>query len=277
MNKKVLITGPTSGTGRYLSEVLAGKGYELILVGRNKGRLKELSIRLSPSKSYIYDHDFSSSLALKQVASKIKSDHQNIDILINNAGILGNDHVKITDEGWEQTFAVNYLSHFVLTSELMPVIGVNEGGIIFNMCSQSYNWYSLDFDDLETKNSYKPMKAYGRSKLMLLMLGQWIADNYKSVTVLNIDPGTFRSGISRSRGLAFRLIYNLAKGFMRSPEDACRDIVQNLQITNQDIPSGAFLKKGMLIDTEINEMDYSRLIEQSVNLTGTEIRNILLK
>ncbi|WP_215226397.1 SDR family NAD(P)-dependent oxidoreductase [Echinicola shivajiensis] len=273
MALKVLISGPTSGTGKYLANFLAYNSFETILLGRNMEEMQDLEAFKS-GNCKCFETNLASMDSLKQSIFNIKKEVDQIDIIINNAGILGYDSPRVDERGVEATFQVNYLAHYYLVSELAELFN-SQRTRLFNMCSRAAFWYHLDAKDFQSLKAYQPMKAYGRSKKMLMMLGKWMADNpaYAHVEVYNIDPGTFKSGISRSRGLWFRFLYEIARSFMRRPENACKEIVEIIQ-GMRTFPSGALIKNGAVKSSPVEQHLLNLLIEESTALTGSDIRAV---
>jgi NAD(P)-dependent dehydrogenase (short-subunit alcohol dehydrogenase family) len=230
--------------------------------------MEELKKEVGGTRIYSYLADLSDMQQVVRVAADIASEHTDIQVFVSNAGILGNERPVVNAGGIESTFATNYLSHYLLQSQLAASILKNDG-VIFNVCSQSYDWYSLDFDDLQSVNKYQPMKAYGRSKRMLLLLGRKTAN--AGIKTFNIDPGTFRSGISRSRGWAFRLMYNLAKFGMKTPAEAVRDIVALIDGQSGHLPSGELIRKGKVIEIDYNDEEIGKLMQATKAMTGVDI------
>ncbi len=271
MSRRILITGPTSGTGKFLTRDQLDKGNELILLGRNQAVLKELEQTHDRSKIFSYTVDLSNLIQTKSIATQIGRDFDALDVIICNAGILGREQPEISDEGLEETFLVNYLSHYILLSELLPLLRKNNAQIIF-MGSRAAMWYPIDFEDPQSMNRYAPMRAYGRSKALLQMLGVWLSKNFEGdrIKAYTIDPGTFRSGISRSRGFWFRSLYKLASWAMRSPQQAVSDLLEILD--GADYPSGALVRKGKAINLSYTNEDFGNLLEISTKLSGCDIR-----
>ena len=271
---KILITGPTSGTGRYLANALAPDN-DLILVGRNQSRLEDVESEVKQKASSVRLYafcDFSDYWQVKQMAGILANDYSSLDVFISNAGVLGKEKPTIGSQGYEFTFMTNYLSHYLLQARLLGAIR-NAKGKIFNMCSVSHSWYPLDYSDLMSLDKFQPMKAYGRSKKMLLQLG--LATSTLGIDTFNIDPGTFRSGIARSRAGWFRALYSLAKIGMRTPATAAADIVNILNGQLTGVPSGAFLKSGKVKELPYTEEEIGKLIDETSDLCGVDIRTVL--
>ena len=275
MQRRILITGPTSGAGRYLSETLGKRGDQLILVGRNREAMERVSSDFEPGQIRIVEADFSSIRQTVEAARQIQQLPVPLDGFIANAGMLGRDSRKITDEGFEETFVVNYLSHYTLLCHLLPKMA-SRSSLLF-ISSMAASWFSIPFDDVQSARDYSPMKAYGRSKAMLKVMGSWLAEQIpvERIRIHHIDPGTFRSGIARSRGPWFRNIYRLAAWAMRSPEKAMTDVLRILQGELHDYPSGTMFRKGKAHQPSFSSEEFGKLLEISAALSGYDIRKSL--
>ena len=118
----ILVTGATDGLGKRVASALAGQGATLLLHGRNRERLQatleEVSEQTGSEKLRCYLADYSSLDAVRKLAERILSDEDRLEVLINNAGIIVQER-KGSEDGYELTFQVNYLSHFLLTRLLL--------------------------------------------------------------------------------------------------------------------------------------------------------------
>src|ERR1700722_4827266 len=94
---------------------------------------------------------------------------QSLDLLINNAGVMALPRRQTTADGFEMQFGTNYLGHFVLTARLMPLLRRASGPRVVNVSSLAHRTAFIDFDDLQGARVYSPWKAYGQSKLAMLM------------------------------------------------------------------------------------------------------------
>ena len=121
----ILVTGATDGLSRSVVQELAGKGATVLLHGRNMERLRAALDRVREEtgneKMRYYLADLSSLEATRDLAERILSEHDRLDVLVNNAGVISPER-KESEDGYELTFAVNYLSHILLTSLLLPLL-----------------------------------------------------------------------------------------------------------------------------------------------------------
>src|SRR3712207_1240142 len=166
----ILITGANDGLGRRVARELAAKGTTVLVHGRSPERLQatleELRGQTSTEKVGSYVADLSSLAAVRDLADRILSEHDRLDVLVNNAGIIVRER-KESEDGHELTFAVNYLSHFLLTSLLLPLLKGSAPARVVNVASAGQS--PIDFDDVMTERAYDGMKAYTRSKLAQIM------------------------------------------------------------------------------------------------------------
>jgi NAD(P)-dependent dehydrogenase (short-subunit alcohol dehydrogenase family) len=186
----ILVTGATDGLGRRVGQELAAMGTTILLHGRRPERLErsfeELRSQTGSEKVNSYLADLSSLAAVRDLAERILSTHDRLDVLVNNAGIIARER-KESKDGYELTFAVNYLSHFLLTRLLLPLLKDSAPARIVNVASAGQS--PLDFSNLMLEQGYDAMKAYSQSKLAQVMftfdLAEHLQDTGVSVNALH--------------------------------------------------------------------------------------------
>ncbi len=186
----ILVTGATDGLGRRVARELAAKGTTVLAHGRSPERLEatleELRGQTSTEKVGSYVADLSSLAAVRDLADRILSEYDRLDVLINNAGIIVQER-KESEDGYELTFAVNYLSHFLLTSLLLPLLKDSAPARVVNVASAGQS--PIDFDDPMLERGYDAMRAYSQSKLAQIMftfeLAERLSDTGVSVNALH--------------------------------------------------------------------------------------------
>jgi NAD(P)-dependent dehydrogenase (short-subunit alcohol dehydrogenase family) len=189
----ILVTGATDGLGRRVAQGVAAKGATVLLHGRNPERLKatleELRSQTGSEKVNSYLADLSSLAAVRGLADRILSEHDRLDVLVNNAGIIVRER-KESEDGYELTFAVNYLSHFLLTRLLLPLLKDSAPARIVNVASAGQS--PLDFSNLMLERGYDAMKAYSQSKLAQVMFTFELAEHLRGtgVTVNALHPAS---------------------------------------------------------------------------------------
>ena len=189
----ILITGATDGLGRRVAQELAAMGATVLLHGRSPERLEatleELRSQTGSKKANSYLADLSSLDAVRNLAERILSGEDRLDVLINNAGMIARER-KESEDGYELTFQVNYLSHFLLTRLLLPLLKDSAPSRIVNVASAGQS--PLDFSNLMLERGYDAMKAYSQSKLAQVMFTFDLAEHLRGtgVTVNALHPAS---------------------------------------------------------------------------------------
>lgn len=193
--KVVLITGSTDGLGKETALRLARSGAVILLHGRNhqKGRevLESLRGETGSGDHQYYNADFSSLQEVAALAESISRDYQQLDILINNAGIgSGDGRREVGREGFELRFTVNYLAPFILTNNLLQLLIKSSPSRIVNVASGAQD--KPVFEDLMLQENYSGKRAYGQSKLALVMFTMTLAERLAGtgVTANSLHPAS---------------------------------------------------------------------------------------
>jgi len=169
-----VITGATGGLGYETALALAGSGAKVVLTGRSaaKGEAALTAIHaIHPAADIQYaDLDLASLASVKAFADRFSSEHPALDLLINNAGVMVPPVRHTTVDGFELQFGVNYLSHFALTAQLLPLLRQAAAPRVVNLSSGAHRMQAaIHFDDLQWQKTYKPWPAYAQSKLAMIM------------------------------------------------------------------------------------------------------------
>jgi NAD(P)-dependent dehydrogenase (short-subunit alcohol dehydrogenase family) len=199
--RKILITGATDGIGKELSLMFAHTGAGLILHGRNPERLattlKEITEETGNPDSQTVIADFTSLTQVKAMAEEIKQEVAHIDILVNNAGLYPKYKV-ITEDGFEQTLQVNYISPVTLTLALLPILGGKKPSRIVNLTSIGHRFVWSNIRDPQAR-FFWGWVSYCRSKLLMIPFTRELASRLSSsnVTVNCVHPGIIRTKLIR--------------------------------------------------------------------------------
>src|SRR5215203_5254858 len=180
----ILVTGTTDGLGKRVASALARRGATVLVHGRSPERLEatleELRSQTGSHKVDSYLADLSSLAAVRDLAERILSEYDRLDVLVNNAGIIVQER-KESEDGYELTFAVNYLSHFLLTSLLLPLLKDSAPARVVNVASAGQS--PIDFSNLMLKRGYDAMRAYSMSKLAQIMFTFELAERLSGTGV----------------------------------------------------------------------------------------------
>jgi NAD(P)-dependent dehydrogenase (short-subunit alcohol dehydrogenase family) len=189
----ILVTGATDGLGKHVASALARRGATVLVHGRSSERLEvtleEIRSQTSSQKVGSYLADLSSLAAVRDLADRILSEYDRLDVLVNNAGIIVQER-KESEDGYELTFAVNYLSHFLLTSLLLPLLKGSAPARVVNVASAGQS--PIDFDDPMLERGYDAMRAYSQSKLAQIMFTLELAERLSGsgVSVNALHPAS---------------------------------------------------------------------------------------
>jgi NAD(P)-dependent dehydrogenase (short-subunit alcohol dehydrogenase family) len=167
-----IVTG-TGGLGYETALALSRAGSEVILAGRNpqKGSIAIARIRsFVPAARITFEMlDLASLASIEAFATRMLAKLGQIDLLVNNAGIMSPPHRQVTNDGFELQFGTNYLGHFALTGRLLPLLFRSHKPRVVNLSSLYHRSGAIRFDDLQWERGYKPKAAYAQSKLAMLM------------------------------------------------------------------------------------------------------------
>ena len=226
--KRVVITGANSGIGWATACALAEMGAELILICRSQPKGLDAIDRIKTVEPdaviSLFKCDLSSQEDIQAVCGQLRSTYAHIDVLINNAGVYLAER-RQTDDGLEQTFAVNHMAYFLMCRGLLSCLQAAPKGRIVNVSSFGHRLGSINFDDYNfERRRYSPMMAYCASKLMNVQFTRYLANQLvdDKITVNCLHPGMVRSGFAVSQKDAFALLTRLAGAFLVSPERGAR-------------------------------------------------------
>lgn len=184
MTKTILITGATDGIGLLTAQKLAADGHTVLVHGRSEAKLAKAVAESGAAGSYLAD--LSRMGDVTQMADRILADHDHLDVLINNAGILKSPTTE-TEAGRDIRFDVNSIAPLVLTQRLLPVMP-KEGRVV-NLSSAAQA--PVDVAAMTTYRPMADMDAYAQSKLAITI---WSAEMAKDLAdgpvVVAVNPGS---------------------------------------------------------------------------------------
>ncbi len=211
--KTALVTGCNSGLGLETMRVLALRGAHVIGTGRTmeKATAACASVNGRTTPAVLELADFQSAV---DCALAVRDLGEGLDILICNAGINTFGDLELVD-GIEKIFRVNFLGHFVLVNQLLPLMLAGRGGRIVHVSSRSGYTQApavgIDFDNLRGEKAFDAGEAYGRSKLanalFSLQLAQYLEG--KTVTSNAVHPGLVKTNITRTAPTLIRKAFDL--------------------------------------------------------------------
>jgi len=249
--KTTVITGATSGIGKETALALAQKGHAVYMLVRDvvKGeQVRKAIIAESRNEGvYVIYCDLADLQTVSAAAEKLKGGLFAINVLINNAGGIINER-EVSADGYEMTFALNHLGHFLLTQGLMPLLERGQARII-NLSSEAHKMGKPEFNDLyaeiPTGKKYDAIKAYGMAKLFNIYFTKSLAEKYKSkgITAFAVHPGIVNTNFGSTLGGFGGLLMLLAKPFMVSAKQGAQTSVYLATAAKPDAQSGQYFKK----------------------------------
>ena len=232
-----IITGGSRGIAIEVIKMLLKLDMEVIIACRRPaaGEKAILQIResgISTGKLKVYKMDNASLESVKRFAAEIKRDYKEIHVLINNAGVMFCPYEETLD-GFEQQWGVNYLSHFLLTALLLPLL--NAGGLpqqcsrVVNISSCAHLLGKINFGDINynKQKNFVTGYAYAQSKLALTLftkkLQELLKEQKYNVQIYAVHPGVVFTELFMHSYL-WRFM-SILKYFLKAPKDGAISVV----------------------------------------------------
>jgi NAD(P)-dependent dehydrogenase (short-subunit alcohol dehydrogenase family) len=167
--RTAVVTGANGGLGLETARALAGAGAEVVMAARNQDKAAEAVSDLragdAGAKLEVVPLDLGSQASVKEAAGRIAELHPTLDLLINNAGVMGIPE-RETADGYEMQFGTNHLGHWTLTALLMPALLRAPAARIVTVTSTAHHMgRAVNPKNPHLRGNYGPWKAYGQSKL----------------------------------------------------------------------------------------------------------------
>ena len=222
MTKTIVITGASDGIGAAAARRLRQSGNNVVVIGRSQNKTAAVAAELDADHFVV---DFADLSQVRALAQKLSSQYPRIDVLLNNAGGMSTK-IHLTPDGYEQTYQVNYLAPFLLTTQLMDLL-VESRATIVNTTSSSHQLvFRATVDDLENTARRRPSTAYALTKLAIVLFTRELHRRYHAdgLAVATVHPGYVNSNFghaSGSRFLAF-MSENTPSELYHHPERRCR-------------------------------------------------------
>jgi NAD(P)-dependent dehydrogenase (short-subunit alcohol dehydrogenase family) len=274
-NKTVVITGATSGIGKAAALELARMGADTILTYRDKFKGKQALdeiIRVTGNTNVrMMELDLASLESVRGFALNFQKEFNRLDVLVNNAGGYYG-YRKTTREGFEYTFGVNHLGHFVLTNLLQTIL-VSSKARIINVSSGAQSMGHINFSDLMLEKKYTGFRAYAQAKLANIIFSYELDRRWgdSGVRVNAMHPGPVRTNFGSESNPVFRFLLMLGKPFLKSPAKGADTIVYLATSSEVDGISGSYFinrKPVKSIRESYDKEIGKRLWDVSSELTG---------
>jgi NAD(P)-dependent dehydrogenase (short-subunit alcohol dehydrogenase family) len=223
-----VVTGATSGIGKAAATALARLGATVVMVGRDRGRTEAAAAQIAAvgaSPPRAETADLASLEQVRGLAGRLAG-LERIDVLINNAGLVLGER-RITPDGLEHVFALNYLAPFLLTNLLLPKLTASAPARVVTVTSDAHSAARLDLSDPNLEHGWDSWRSYANSKLANILFTRELARRLDGtgVTANCAHPGVVRTGFGRESRPLLKLGITIARPFMASPERGADTIV----------------------------------------------------
>jgi NAD(P)-dependent dehydrogenase (short-subunit alcohol dehydrogenase family) len=232
--KLVVITGGNAGIGKETAVGLARQGARVVITSRDAGRgaeaVADIRARAGSGSVEVMALDLADFASIRNFASELLARTDRIDVLIDNAGLILLSR-RVTVDGFEMTFGVNHLGHFLLTNLLLDRIKASAPARVVVVSSHAHKQArrGLDFDDLQSERSYSSFGVYAKTKLANIYFARELARRLDGagVTANALHPGFVGSRFARDgdTGGLGNIGMVLLRPFAISPEKGARTSV----------------------------------------------------
>jgi NAD(P)-dependent dehydrogenase (short-subunit alcohol dehydrogenase family) len=266
---RIIVTGGSSGVGKATAHAMAAAGHDVVIACRTPGTAHAAAASM-PGDVEVRELDLADLTSVRKFADTVDY----VDVLVNNAGVLGLPLTRTAD-GFEAHMGTNHLGHFALAC----LLGDRIRDRVVAVTSTNYNAARMHFDDLNYHHRpYNPWSAYGESKLAnLLFVRELVA---RGKTAYASDPGMTDTAITRNGSGVLQWAGRvLSPHIAQSPADGARSTIQAISTT---LPNGTYIaprgvmhqwgkpKPTKLRDKARNADNARRLWDLSAELTGCE-------
>jgi NAD(P)-dependent dehydrogenase (short-subunit alcohol dehydrogenase family) len=207
-----IVTGGTTGIGIWTVIGLAKRGFRVIMPSRSQERgetaVKVAREHAGSDKIEAMAADLASLKSIKSFVDAFKQRYDRLDVLINNAAVLAEQR-RVTEDGFEEQFAVNHLSYFALTTHLLDLLKASAPTRVVNVSSQLHASGHIDWDNLQSeRGAYNGRQVYCNTKLMNVLFTNELARQLSGtqVTANALHPGVLDTNLYRERNKTYTVI-----------------------------------------------------------------------
>ncbi|MFN2465597.1 MAG: SDR family oxidoreductase [Candidatus Dormibacteria bacterium] len=247
--KSCLVTGGTRGIGLEIARGLAERGAHVIIHGRTRASAEAAATWIRSSvrdaRLEIVAADMSSFAQVREMADSISRGRDQLDVLVNNAGLLMS-RLQLSPDGYEMTFAVNHLAPFLLTNLLMPNLERSGAGRVVTVASVAHRTGVIDFGNLKGEKGFSSFSFYCNSKLANIMFTMELARRIDGgVTANCLHPGAINTGLYRRSKVLAPLFALFGPLFPSAADGADTGIYLAEAPAVADISGAYFVKRRM--------------------------------
>ena len=221
--RTAVITGANTGLGLQTATALAAHGAHVVLAVRNLDKGQQAAdaiVAKNPgTRVSLQELDLNSQTSIRAAADSLRSAHESIDLLINNAGVMFGPKIT-TEDGFELQFGTNHLGHFALTGLLLDRILSTPLSRIVTVSSVGHRMRAaIHFDDLQWERSYSSVAAYGQAKLANLLFTYELQRRLLGTTTIAAaaHPGLSNTHLTRNIVTPLRQVLELINPLVSQP------------------------------------------------------------
>ena len=224
--KTVVITGASSGIGFVTARELAKLGADVVMLVRNAERgesARHAIASAAPGAAVsVVLCDLADLSSVREAATKVAARWPRIDVLSNNAGAIFGKR-RLTPDGFEMTFQVNHLAHFLLTNLLLPNLLAASPSRVISVSSGAHLAArgGLPFDDLMLERGWRSFRAYANSKLANVLFAYELARRLETTNVTSnaVHPGLVATAFGQQETYVIGRFYTLTKRLQLTPDE----------------------------------------------------------
>jgi NAD(P)-dependent dehydrogenase (short-subunit alcohol dehydrogenase family) len=274
-----VVTGASAGIGLYTALGLARTGMRVVMTGRDPGRTEAarrfVAERVAGQRGGAQVEtalaDFASLAAVRRLAGELLARHGRLDLLVNNAGLFSPKY-RVSQDGYEMTFAVNHLAPFLLTNLLLDRLKASAPARVVTVASRAHRGQRIDLGTIAGPRDWSMTKAYGRSKLCNILFTRELARRLAGarVAAICLHPGVVATGIAQ-RGGVVELAWRLLKPFMTSIDKGAQTSLFVATVPDPEPFNGGYVVDKRLERPDPAALDDTvarRLWEESARLVG---------
>lgn len=274
--KTCIVTGANAGIGRAITVGLSQMGATVVMVCRDQNRgeaaLAEIKEESENDTLSLFIADLSSQKSIRQFAERFKAEYTALHVLINNAGVIPPQRT-LTEDDLETQFAVNYLAGFLLTDLLLDTLKTSAPSRIINITSNSHKSATINFDDLQSTQSYDPQQVYPQTKLCNVLFTYELARRIQDtqVTVNCLHPGVVATKLLNDYHGASGVQSFMKKLLYGTPERGARTPLYLASSPDLKDVSGKYFENRKMVASSRNSYDLAiaeKLWQVSKNMTG---------
>ena len=264
--KNAIISGGTSGVGLSIAKHLIASNYNVVLIGSNGAKGKGIEASLNeqyPKQVEFVQLDLSNLRETKKISADFISKNAKLDLLVNTAGIFSPKRI-VTKEGFEKTFAVGYLSAYVLSTQLAGILEKAEYGRIANVSGikSMIMKKKLDFEDLSFSKNYSMINAAVTTIHAKTVLTEILAEKYanQGIDVNSFHPGAVKSDLTKNLEWWKRMLFSIPELFF-GKESTTGIFVSSSPTLNK--VTGKYFIKNEPIELNFEKEYKQKLLEQT--------------